>query len=92
MILRDELFSRFINKALRTDNVDVCDEFRFFIIDLSEQLEMKFKQLKEKQKDVLTLYRGLKLSHEEIQSFQRKIANWIIGGKEREVQLDFLLE
>lgn len=77
MMLSDEPFSRFINKALRTENVDVLYEFRFFIIDLSEQLEVKFQQLKEKQKDVLKLYRGLKLSEEEIENFQHSIGNLI---------------
>ena len=46
-------------------------------MDLSEQLEMKFKPLKESQKGVLKLYRGLKLSQEEIESFQRSVGNLI---------------
>lgn len=46
-------------------------------MDLSEQLEMKFLDLKEKQKDVLKLYRGLKLSPDEIENFQRNIGNLI---------------
>jgi len=46
-------------------------------MDLSEQLELKFLELKEKQKDVLKLYRGLKLSYEEIANFQNSIGNLI---------------
>jgi tetratricopeptide (TPR) repeat protein len=68
---------RFINKALRTEDVDVLYQFRFYIMDLSEQLELKFLQLKEKQKEVLKLYRGLKLSYDEVANFQRSIGNLI---------------
>ncbi len=70
-------FSRFINKALRTEDVDVLYQFRFYIMDLSEQLELKFLQLKEKQKDILKLYRGLKLSYDEVANFQNSIGNLI---------------
>jgi hypothetical protein len=68
---------RFINKALRTEDVDVLYQFRFYIIDLSEQLELKFMQLKATQKEVLKLYRGLKLSYDEVANFQRSIGNLI---------------
>ncbi|CAF1929290.1 unnamed protein product [Rotaria magnacalcarata] len=68
---------KFINKALRTEDVDVLYQFRFYIMDLSEQLELKFQELKAKQKDVLKLYRGLKLSHDEVANFQNSIGNLI---------------
>ncbi len=68
---------RFINKALRTEDVDVLYQFRFYIMDLSEQLELKFLKLKETQKDTLSLYRGLKLSQDEVANFQNSIGNLI---------------
>jgi hypothetical protein len=68
---------RFINKALRTEDVDVLYQFRFYIIDLSEQLHIKFLELKEKQKDILKLYRGSKLSYDEVANFQNSIGNLI---------------
>ncbi|CAF2356390.1 unnamed protein product [Rotaria sp. Silwood2] len=68
---------KFINKALRTEDVDVLYQFRFYIMDLSEQLERKFKTLQEKQKDILRLYRGSKLSQDEVENFQRSIGNLI---------------
>jgi len=68
---------RFINKALRTEDVDVLYQFRFYIMDLSEQLELKFLKLKETQKDILRLYRGLKLSLDEVANFQKSIGNLI---------------
>lgn len=71
------LSSRFINKALRTEDVDVLYQFRFYIMDLSEQLEKKFQKLKETQKDILRLYRGLKLGKDEIEGVQQSIGNLI---------------
>lgn len=68
---------KFINKALRTEDIDVLYQFRFYILDLSYQLELKFRELKEKQKDILRLYRGLKLSPDEVQNFKRSIGNLI---------------
>lgn len=68
---------RFINKALRTEDIDVLYQFRFYIIDLSEQLELKFKQLKEKHNGIFRLYRGLKLSYDEVAHFQNSIGQLI---------------
>ncbi|UJR38559.1 hypothetical protein I4U23_031225 [Adineta vaga] len=53
---------RFINKALRTENVNVLYHFRFYIIDLCKQLDLKFEDLKTKGKNLIKLYRGLCLS------------------------------
>lgn len=71
------ILSRFINKALRTEDIDVLYQFRFYIMDLSEQLELKFQQLKSKQTGILRLYRGLKLSHDEVAHFQNSIGQLI---------------
>ena len=46
-------------------------------MDLSEQLEIKYQQLKQKQEGPLKLYRGLKLSRDEVENFQRSIGNLI---------------
>jgi hypothetical protein len=46
-------------------------------LDLSQQLHSKFLELKQTQKDVLKLYRGLKLSEDEVANFQRSIGNLI---------------
>ncbi|CAF4867145.1 unnamed protein product, partial [Rotaria sp. Silwood1] len=45
--------------------------------DFSEQLELKFKELKEEQKDILKLYRAAKLSSDELANFQNSIGNLI---------------
>jgi hypothetical protein len=46
-------------------------------MDLSEQLELKFLELKEKQKDILKLYRGLQVNYDEVANFQNSIGNLI---------------
>ncbi len=51
--------------------------FRFYIIDLSKQLELKFIELKRNQSDVLKLYRGLKLSPNEIANCEQNVGNLI---------------
>ena len=68
---------RFINKALRTEDVEVLYQFRFYITDLCKQLELKFTEFKSTQCDVLKLYRGLKLSRSEVMNFQKNVGNLI---------------
>ncbi|CAF4927761.1 unnamed protein product [Rotaria sp. Silwood1] len=75
--IKDTFINKFINKALRTEDVSVLYRFRFYIMDLSEQLEMKFFELKEKQKDILQLYRHSQLNRNEVENFQRNIGNLI---------------
>ncbi len=50
---------------------------RFYIIDLSKQLELKFAELKSTQTDVLKLYRGQKLSRNEVANLMQNIGNLI---------------
>ncbi|CAF3181105.1 unnamed protein product [Rotaria sp. Silwood2] len=75
--MKETFVYRFINKTLRKQDVDLMYQIRFYIMDLSEQLELKFKELKEKQKDVLKLYRGAKLSQDEVANYQNSIGNSI---------------
>jgi hypothetical protein len=58
--------------------VEVLYHFRFYIIDLCKQLELKFIELQREESDrILKLYRGLKLSRNEIQNFEENIGNLI---------------
>ncbi|CAF3998940.1 unnamed protein product [Rotaria sordida] len=77
----DTFVNKFINKALRTEDVDVLFQFRFYIIDLSAQLELKFQELKEKQKDILKLYRAIQLSQDELTNYQNSIGNLISNNE-----------
>jgi len=50
-------------------------------MDLSEQLELKSKELREKQKNVLKLYRAVQLSQEEVNNYQNSIGNLISNSE-----------
>ncbi|CAF0745924.1 unnamed protein product [Adineta steineri] len=74
---KETFLYRFINKALRTEDVDVLYHFRFYIIDLCKQLEIKYIEMKSTMKEVLKLYRGLNISPDEVQNFKRNMGNLI---------------
>ncbi|CAF0896127.1 unnamed protein product [Adineta steineri] len=74
---RESFVYKFINKALRTEDVDVLYQFRFYIMDLSDQLELKFEQLKKTQPNLIKLYRGLNISRDEVDNFQQSTGNLI---------------
>lgn len=64
---------RILNEALRTGNIDYLYSFRFFIIDLVEQL----KQERLKDNGVITLYRGQRISKREIDRLKRNVRSHI---------------
>ena len=86
---------RLINKALRTEDVYVLYDFRFYINDLSEAIQKKCLQLRTKQQNILKLYRHEILTDEEITKFQNSIGNLIsINGyislhSQRSIAYDF---
>ncbi|CAF0896474.1 unnamed protein product [Didymodactylos carnosus] len=65
----DECFLyKLLNKALRTENVDLLYLFRFYTIDLCQQLENEQVYLQERQK--LTLYRCQIMSKQEFEKLK----------------------
>ncbi|UJR11571.1 hypothetical protein I4U23_015751 [Adineta vaga] len=74
---RDSFVYRLVNKALRTEDVEILYLFRFFIIDLCSQLEDIWKQSNKKNEEVLTLYRGQRMSIEEYNKLIHNIGNLI---------------
>jgi tetratricopeptide (TPR) repeat protein len=77
--INDSFITRLINKALRTENINALCYFHFFIGDLSKQLEKEFiKYKKHNSKSVLRVYRGFKITKEEIKTFERNIGNLIL--------------
>ncbi|CAF3716114.1 unnamed protein product [Rotaria sp. Silwood1] len=66
-----------IFKLLLKNMPNTYEAKKTMIIDFSEQLELKFKELKEEQKDILKLYRAAKLSSDELANFQNSIGNLI---------------
>src|SRR5205823_6446303 len=67
---RQSFVYRLVNKALRTEDYEALLIFRFFIIDLCENLRIKYIDLKHRQEQegssIVISYRGLKLSPSEI--------------------------
>jgi tetratricopeptide (TPR) repeat protein len=57
---------KLINKALRSEDIDQLYNFRFFIGDLSESLAREHQKIVQSEEGVLTVYRGVKLSSEEL--------------------------
>lgn len=58
---------KLVNKALRTEDVDLLYTFRFFVGDLTEALRYEHQKLKLllSKEEILTVYRGLKLDEKE---------------------------
>jgi hypothetical protein len=72
----DTFIYRIINKILRTENIDAFFAYRFFINDLSKQISKKYKEFKKKHNlKQLTVYRGMKLSSEELETMYDNIGN-----------------
>jgi tetratricopeptide (TPR) repeat protein len=68
---------RLLNKALRTQDIDIIFRFRFFINDLHNQIRQLYLQYLEAHQPLaehhLTVYRGQHLSLEELNSLKRNI-------------------
>ncbi|CAM4826075.1 unnamed protein product, partial [Rotaria magnacalcarata] len=68
---------RLINKALRTEDIEVLYTFRYYIVDLSICLCKGYNLLKEFETKTLKLYRGIKQTNEEIERLQKSVGNLI---------------
>lgn len=68
---KDSFIYRLINKALRTEDIDLLYVFRFFIGDLSRSLEKEHKKLLSSKIEILDVYRGLKLDKEEYETLKQ---------------------
>ncbi|CAF0934735.1 unnamed protein product [Adineta steineri] len=72
----DECFLyKLLNKALRTEDIELLFTFRFFIIDLCSVIEQENQLLKNK--GTLTLYRGTQMSREEFEKIKENIGKTI---------------
>lgn len=61
---------RLVNKALRTEDMDLLYIFRFFIGDLSHALQQEHRKILSNQEEILIVYRGLKLDKEEFEKLK----------------------
>ena len=59
---------RLLNKALRTEDIELLYTFRFFIIDLCTALEKE--NFKSKSKAILTTFRGTQIPYEELEKLK----------------------
>jgi len=72
----DECFLyKLVNRALRTEDIQLLYSFRFFIIDLCFELEQENKKLKNQ--GIIKLYRGQIMTNEEFQKLKNNIGNFI---------------
>ncbi|CAF0931060.1 unnamed protein product [Didymodactylos carnosus] len=67
---RQSFVYKLINKALRTEDIEQLYIFRFFIADLCSSLAQEYKKMREREKGVLRVYRGVKLSNEEVEKLK----------------------
>ncbi|CAF0775866.1 unnamed protein product [Adineta steineri] len=66
---------KLLNKALRTEDIDLLFTFRFFIIDLCSAIEQENQLLKNR--GTLTLYRGTQVPREEFEKIKENIGKTI---------------
>jgi len=70
---------RLCNKALRTEDIELLYTFRYYIQDLCKRLAIEYESFKIKQKNqpIIKLYRGLKLTKDELNKYQTNIGSLI---------------
>jgi hypothetical protein len=75
---KDSLLYRLLNTALRNENIDMIIDFRYFIIDLYEQLtKSHVDYVRNFKEQSLTVYRGQKISLQELIGLKHNIGNYI---------------
>ena len=75
---KDSLLYRLLNTALRHDNIDMIIDFRYFIIDLCDQLtKSHLDYVRSFKEENLTVYRGQKLSLLELRRLKHGIGSYI---------------
>ncbi|CAF4203197.1 unnamed protein product, partial [Rotaria sordida] len=75
---KDCFIYRLVNKALRTEDIDVLYTFRYFIIGLSACLGKYHQLWKQCQKiEILRLYRGIKQTNDETKRLKESIGSLI---------------
>jgi hypothetical protein len=77
--IKQSFVYRLVNKALRTEDYEAFLRLRFFIIDLSKNLEQRYEHLRSTSTTV-TSYRGLKLDRSEIHSLKQNIGKEVAAN------------
>lgn len=70
---------RLCNKALRTEDIELLYLFRYYIHDLCKRLASEFENFRKEhiQQPIVKLYRGLKLTKDEIEKYRTNIGSLI---------------
>ncbi|CAF5066598.1 unnamed protein product, partial [Rotaria sp. Silwood1] len=74
---KETFLYKIVNKALRTEDIEQLHTFRFFIADLSFNLAVEYRKLKDKGEKIVMLYRGQKMEEEELKSLKQNEHNLI---------------
>ncbi|CAF3116284.1 unnamed protein product [Rotaria sp. Silwood2] len=89
---------KLINKALRTEDIDLLYTFRFFIGDLSDNLQHEHEKILLSKEKNLNVYRGVKLGKEEfikLKENQGKLIStngYLSTSRRRSLALSFALK
>ncbi|CAF1450718.1 unnamed protein product, partial [Rotaria sordida] len=74
---KETFLYKIINKSLRTEDIEQLHIFRFFIVDLSFNLVVEYRKLKDKGEKIVMLYRGQKMEEEELKNLKQNEHNLI---------------
>jgi hypothetical protein len=92
---RDSFVYRLVNKALRTLNIDIIYKFRFFIIDLYQELKQRHSDylstINLNNNMIRTVYRSQHMGLNEIEKIQTSIGSLICPNSFFSTTEDFLL-
>ncbi|CAF3721502.1 unnamed protein product [Rotaria sordida] len=89
---------KLINKALRTEDIDLLYIFRFFIGDLSKNLQYEHEKILLSKEKKLNVYRGVKLNKEEFNKLkenQKKLIStngYLSTSRRKSLALNFALK
>lgn len=95
---KESFVYKLVNKALRSEDIDQLYTFRFFIIDLSKSVAREHRKIVRSGETSLTVYRGLKLSHEELQQLQENQGKlistngYLSTSRQRQKAFDFAMK
>ncbi|CAF5083647.1 unnamed protein product, partial [Rotaria sp. Silwood1] len=73
----DSFLYRLLNRALRTENIDIIYKFRSFLADLDNQIRNLHKEQSSSRKPNETFYRGQKIPAIELKTLQENIGGYI---------------
>ncbi|CAF1598761.1 unnamed protein product [Rotaria magnacalcarata] len=85
-----------LNRALRTEDINFLYTFRYFIYDLTKQLEQEYQKQREDCDFIIKLYRGVRLSIKEVNKLETSVSKllstngYVSTSLSKQVALDFL--